>query len=147
VAAHDASRDRYREWLASQNLPFGFDAELAALADRVAKGITNATPPVDRWHRILPTVRVLEMVRQQFGPTTINSAYRSTTYNLAIGGVGDSRHAQNDAIDFSCRNGSPGQWGQFVRELRDAKVFVGGVGQYETFVHIDTRGTIATWTG
>lgn len=147
TTAHDARRDRYREWLQAQSLRFGFADELAACADRTSKGVRNDTPPVDRWHAILPTVRVLEQVRERFGPTVIHSAYRSLTYNVAVGGVGDSRHAQNDAIDFSCSGASPEQWALFLRGLRDAGQFAGGIGRYRTFVHVDTRGRAADWQG
>ena len=108
--------------------------------------VRNDTPPVELWHRMIPTLRLVERVREEFGPTTINSAYRSRSYNLAIGGVGDSRHSQNDAIDFRCRNGTPAEWAAFLREHRDAGVFKGGIGVYRTFVHVDTRGTNADWT-
>lgn len=147
MSDHTIRQDRYREWLATQSVRFSFDREVAALASRVSKGITNDTPPVERWHRIVPTLRVLERVRERFGATTVNSAYRSTAYNLAVGGVGDSRHAQNDAVDFVCATGTPAEWAAFVRELRTDGVFRGGVGVYRTFVHVDTRGTNADWSG
>jgi hypothetical protein len=147
VTDHALRRDRYREWLIAQNIPFGFPAEVAALADRVSKGITNGTPSPEHWLRIVPTLRVLEHVRHRFGPTTLQSAYRSIPYNIAIGGVGDSRHSKNDAIDFRCRTGTPEQWAEFLRGLRKSKVFTGGIGTYKTFVHVDTRGTVADWDG
>lgn len=145
---HAQRAARYREWLlASKVTQYGFADELAALADRTKLAVTNDTPPVERWHRILPTVKLLEAVREKFGPTTIHSAYRSTAYNLAVGGVGDSRHSQNDAIDFSCKTGTPAQWATFLKDLRAAGWFRGGVGVYRTFVHVDTRGTNADWSG
>lgn len=140
---------RYAEWLAFQGLRYGFDAEIAALATRKKAGITNDTPPVERWHKIVPTIRVLEMVRERFGPTSVHSAYRSTAYNIAVGGVGDSRHSQNDAVDFSCKTGTPAEWAAFCKDLRSKGVFTGGIGVYHksNFVHIDTRGTVADWSG
>lgn len=146
-AARTARRDRYAEWLTAQSLRFGFPAEIAALADRTARFVQNDTPPVEVWHRIVPTLRVVERVREQFGATTIHSAYRSASYNLAVGGVGDSRHAQNDAVDFSCKEGTPKEWALFLRGLRAEGVFAGGIGVYGTFVHVDTRGHTADWVG
>jgi uncharacterized protein YcbK (DUF882 family) len=94
---------------------------------------------------MIPTLLLAERVRERFGPTTITSAYRDRLYNLAIGGVGDSWHTQNCAIDFRCRDGSPTQWALFLRGLRDAGQFQGGIGVYAGWVHVDTRGTNADW--
>lgn len=144
---HELRRTRYFEWLTSKGLKYGFATEISALADRVTKGIRNDTPPVERWHRMLPTVDVVTAVRQQFGPTVINSAFRSMSYNIAVGGVGDSRHSQNDALDIACTNATPEQVGQYLKNLRATGAFSGGIGIYRTFVHVDTRGTNADWRG
>jgi uncharacterized protein YcbK (DUF882 family) len=145
--AHAERVARYTEWLQSRGVRFGFADEVPRLATNARLAVTNDTPPVELWHRMIPTLRLLERVRERFGPTTINSAYRSRSYNLAIGGVGDSRHSQNDAVDFRCRTGTPAEWAAFLREHRAAGVFQGGIGVYRTFVHVDTRGTNADWTG
>jgi uncharacterized protein YcbK (DUF882 family) len=148
-ATREARRDRYQEWLETHAFRYGFAAELAALSLNTRAGVANEIPPVERWSAIVPTVRLLERVRDLFGPTTIVSAYRSVPYNLAVGGVGDSRHAHNDAIDFRCGTGTPAQWATFLRGLRDAGQFAGGIGSYPRrgFVHVDTRGSAADWTG
>lgn len=140
---------RYREWLTAQGIKFGFDREVPALADRVSKGVRNSTPPVERWHQIVPTLRVLERVRERFGATSVHSAYRDRLYNAAVGGVGDSQHSKNDALDFSCATGTPAEWAAFLRDLRTQGVFTGGVGVYPRsgFVHVDTRGVRADWNG
>lgn len=144
---HELRRARYEEWLESKALMYGFAKEIASLATRTTKGIRNDTPPIERWHRIIPTVRIAEKVREQFGPTVIHSAYRSLTYNVAVGGVGDSRHSQNDALDIACTNATPEQVGQYLKNLRATGAFSGGIGIYRTFVHVDTRGTNADWRG
>ena len=145
MVAAQHQQARYAEWLAAQGLRFNFAAETAALSSRVAKGVTNSIPPVEGWHRILPTLALVEAVREQFGAVTLHSAYRSSPYNRAVGGVGDSRHSHNDAIDFSCATGTPTDWAAFLRERREASP--GGIGVYGTFTHVDTRGTNADWTG
>ncbi|MES2524024.1 MAG: D-Ala-D-Ala carboxypeptidase family metallohydrolase [Gemmatimonadota bacterium] len=150
MTARELRRERYREWLLAQQLRFGFANELANLANRVNKGVTNDTPPVDVWHAILPTVRLVEQVRQRFGTTVLHSAYRSTLYNathVLSGAVKDSRHTHNDALDFACGSASPREWADFLRDLRDGGAFKGGIGVYRTFAHVDTRGTNADWTG
>lgn len=136
---------RYREWLTAQGLRFGFANELADLATRVENGITNDVPPIEKWHRILPTVRMVEKVREVFGATTLTSAYRSLAYNIAVGGEKGSWHSRNVACDFQCRDGNPEQWARFLQDLRARGGFSGGIGIYRTFVHVDTRGTNADW--
>jgi uncharacterized protein YcbK (DUF882 family) len=146
VSDHALRRLRYAEWLAARGLRFGFDAEIAALANRFTKGVKNDTPPVELWHEILPTVKVVESVREHFGATTVNSAYRSPMYNAAVGGETKSLHMRNNAVDFVCATGTPEQWAAYLREQRRAGAFRGGIGTYKTFVHVDTRGTNADWT-
>lgn len=141
-------RLRYREWLESHaKAQFGFAGEIAALAGRVTKGVGNETPPVELWANIVPTIGLVEMVRREFGPTTIHSAYRAPAYNAVIGGEKNSMHMQNRAIDFACANGTPAQWSEFLHAKRRDGAFKGGIGVYKTFVHVDTRGTNADWTG
>ncbi len=139
---------RYREWLdAHAKAQYGFGGEIAALAGRVTKGVGNATPPVELWANIVPTIRLAEMVRAVYGATTINSAYRSPEYNAAVGGEQNSMHMKNLALDFSCATGTPAQWAELLHQKRREGVFKGGIGVYKTFVHVDTRGTNADWTG
>jgi uncharacterized protein YcbK (DUF882 family) len=145
VSAHTLRRERYREWLTAQGMRFGFDAEIAGKATAVTNGVTNDTPPVELWHRILPTVKLAEALREAFGATTVNSAYRSPTYNTAVGGETASRHMENDALDLRCASGTPAQWAAALRERRRKGEFRGGIGTYATFVHVDTRGVNRDW--
>jgi len=147
MTAHALRAARYREWLGAQCVRFGFDAEIAARATAVTGGVTNDTPPLEMWHRMLFTIRLAEMLREQFGPTTVNSAYRSPAYNAAVKGERASRHMQNDALDLVCATGTPEQWAAFLREQRRAGKFAGGIGTYRSFVHVDTRGVNADWSG
>lgn len=135
---------RYAEWLRDTvRAPFGFDREIAALASRAG----NEAPPVEDWHRIMPVVGLVAKVRERFGPTTITSAYRSKAYNARVRGAASSRHVQHDALDFKCNAGTPAEWAAFLRTLRDAGEFRGGIGVYRRgWVHVDTRGTNADWS-
>lgn len=143
AAERDAERQRLEEWLRdTTGARFGFASEIANLANNRRAGIRNSTPPAHLWHRIVPTLRLIEGVRERFGPTTITSGYRDLGYNTVIGGSVGSRHMQFDALDFTCANGSPAEWAAYLREQRAAGVFRGGVGTYvgRGFVHVDTRG-------
>lgn len=147
---HAIEREAYRAYLTAQLLKFGFADELADCANHVHHGVQNATPPKEIWYAMLPTVRVLERIREYFGPTSITSGYRSAPYNAtysANGAVKDSMHVRNLAIDFKCRDAQPRTVASFARDLRMQGLFTGGVGVYKSWVHIDTRGTVADWNG
>ena len=135
---------RYHDYLRDTlALPFGIDEEIATLARRPG----NEAPPVEDWHRIEAVARLVARVREQFGPTTITSAYRSKGYNARVGGSRNSRHTHHDALDFRCGSGTPAQWAAFLRGLRDEGVFSGGIGTYARgWVHVDTRGSNADWS-
>lgn len=55
------------------------------------------------------TAMRLEVIREFLGgPILINSWYRSTAVNNAVGGVADSQHKLGEAVDFRCPTfGSP----------------------------------------
>ncbi len=146
--ARDLHIARYRDWLDTQALLFGFGDELADYSNRARSNVLNAPPPVHMWHLIVPTIRLLERVREEFGPTVIVSAYRSPAYNESIeDSAKDSLHMHNKAVDFKCATGSPRIWAAYLEKLRREGAFKGGIGVYDTFVHVDTRGYNADWVG
>ncbi len=109
----------------------------------------NNPPPQTLWPRIANTAKMLDEIRQRLNAKcTILSAYRSLAYNGCVGGEPGSLHMQYNAIDFRCVSGSPTQWRAIARDVRaSASRFTGGIGIYSSFVHIDTRGSIANWEG
>lgn len=49
------------------------------------------------------TSMCMELIRQFLGgPINVNSWYRSTAVNNAVGGVADSQHKLGEAVDFTC---------------------------------------------
>ncbi|NPU12815.1 DUF882 domain-containing protein [Bradyrhizobium sp. 83012] len=112
------------------------------------KGL-NTYPAEALWPNIAPTAAVLDKLREDLGvPIRILSIYRSPLYNRCIDGSAvNSFHMQFKAIDFSCDTGSPAIWAAKLKEYRSRGVFSGGIGVYRSFVHVDTRGTNANWTG
>jgi zinc D-Ala-D-Ala carboxypeptidase len=46
--------------------------------------------------------KVVQPVRDQFGPTTINSGYRGPELNKAVGGSSKSQHCNGEAVDIEC---------------------------------------------
>jgi N-acetylmuramoyl-L-alanine amidase len=114
------------------------------------RGVTNSVPPQRLWKNIVPTLRIVDDLRESFGkPCTILSSYRSSDYNKAVGGVGLSQHLEFRALDIAFDGVAPQQVYDRLIEWRKAGKFVGGLGIYPTsgFVHIDTRNSNATWRG
>lgn len=74
-------------------------------------------------------------------PVIINSAYRSEKHNKAIGGSPKSQHLLGKAFDI-----------RITKDLDRATIHKAakaagfkGIGDYKTFVHIDTRDNPAYW--
>jgi hypothetical protein len=103
--------------------------------------------PVELWDNILPTLHVLEWVRAQYGvPVDVSSGYRDPAYNRAVGGAGESVHADFCAVDFLPRGQNPRAVGlKILREFPDAKLL--GIGVYNSFVHVDARHQVGLSKG
>nr|WP_250814026.1 N-acetylmuramoyl-L-alanine amidase [Neorhizobium tomejilense] len=111
----------------------------------------NALPPEHLWTNLSRTARMLDEIRRRLGaPIRILSCYRNQAYNGCVGGERNSLHLQFKAIDWHCDAGSVDRWHQIALEVRQSnREFAGGVGRYSSrgFVHVDTRGLNADWTG
>lgn len=85
----------------------------------------------------------LEDIRAHFGkPVNINSGYRCPTHNAEVGGAKQSQHMLGKAADIWIGGVDP----QKVRDYADEMIGDGGgVGDYDTFTHIDCRGYKARW--
>lgn len=112
-------------------------------------GGLNEVPPEGLWDNINKTAEVLDQLRSRLGvPIRLTSIYRNKAYNNCLSGAAsNSFHMQFKAADFKAGGGTPTQWRDELRRMRDDGVFQGGIGLYSTFVHVDTRGTNADWTG
>ena len=56
---------------------------------------------------------VVQPVRENFGPTVINSGYRGPALNEAVGGSAKSQHCKGQAVDIECPgvpNADIAQW-------------------------------------
>ena len=108
---------------------------------------TNSLPPRRQWKKIAPTLKVIDRMSSEMGRPleSIISAYRSPRYNRVVGGKSSSLHVRNQALDVKFRGASPRHVASVARYLRRKRKFSGGVGQYSSFVHVDTRGYNADW--
>jgi len=110
--------------------------------------VRNSLPPRQIWANIRPTLRVINMLSERLGTLPqYTSIYRSPEYNRLCGSSNGSYHIKNNAIDFKFPNTPPGKVVAVLKEMRSARIFSGGIGNYSTFTHVDTRGTNVDWTG
>ncbi|MEY8842903.1 D-Ala-D-Ala carboxypeptidase family metallohydrolase, partial [Cribrihabitans sp. XS_ASV171] len=107
----------------------------------------NTYPPRHLWPNIAGTARVLDQLRARLGrPVAITNAYRAPAYNACIGGAGSSLHMQFNALDFQVRGMAAPEVAMALRWMRDREgLFTGGIGRYNSFTHVDTRGHPSTW--
>ena len=93
------------------------------------------------WTNIIPTLHVLDWLREEMKrPIDVNGCFRSTNYNLAVGGASRSLHLHFNAIDFNVRGRKPLTVAKKLSEHKEAAFF--GIGLYKNFVHLDTRARV-----
>lgn len=140
----------FDSWFDSQGFRHFGAGEFTRYFAARRKGVTNSPPPKRIWNNIVPTLRIVDELRESFGsPCRILSSYRSTGYNKTVGGAPLSEHRNFTALDIVFDRVTPKQVYDRLLEWRRAGKFKGGLGIYPSsgFVHIDTRGKNATWSG
>ena len=85
-------------------------------------------------------VDILEAIRVHFGrPVTITSGYRTVSYNAGLKNSSKkSQHCNGLAADIKVEGHTPKEVYNYVCSLLGDH---GGVGIYNTFVHVDVRAT------
>lgn len=79
----------------------------------------------------------LQLIRDHFEkPVTINSAYRTESYNKKVGGAKSSYHMKGQAFDIVVSGHTPLEVAQFAQSIG-----ITGIIQYNPFVHVDSRPT------
>jgi uncharacterized protein YcbK (DUF882 family) len=87
----------------------------------------------------LDHIKKLQQLRQDLGSAIrITSAYRCPSHNKAVGGSDNSQHKIGTATDIQVSGMDPS-------EVQDACEKFDGLGRYDTFTHIDSRGSKARW--
>ena len=96
---------------------------------------------------------LLEAIRLHFGcPVAITSGFRTAAHNASIPGASPhSQHLYGRAADFRVEGVSVAEAAAYAETLLPGK---GGIGRYPPrkgracgWVHLDTRGAKARWTG
>lgn len=90
----------------------------------------------------LALLPVLEGVRQHFNaPVIIDCACRCPAHNKSVGGATRSQHLLGNAADIKVTGVKPDDVAAYLEQANHD----GGVGRYNTFTHVDVRGTKARW--
>lgn len=90
-------------------------------------------------------VSLLQKIRTHFGKAvTITSAYRTPGHNKSVGGTTYSQHLYGTAADIKVSGVSPQKVAAYAETILPGK---GGIGIYDTFVHIDVRASCSRWRG
>lgn len=86
-------------------------------------------------------VDILQKIRDHVKkPVHINSAYRTPSHNKKVGGSPKSQHVDGRAADIRIDGETP------ERVAKIAEYYgADGIGLYDTFTHIDTRGYKSRW--
>ena len=87
----------------------------------------------------------LQKIRDHFKvPVTINSAYRTESYNKKVGGASKSYHMKGQAFDIVVKGISAKDVALYAETLLKN---TGGIGVYSNFIHIDSRKEKSRWKG
>ena len=82
-------------------------------------------------------VSYLQQIRDWAGKAvTINSGYRTASYNEKIGGAKNSYHVKGQAADIVVSGKTPLEVAKKAEDLG-----MKGIIKYDSFVHVDTRTT------
>lgn len=82
-------------------------------------------------------VSYLQSIRDWAGASvTINSGYRTASYNESIGGAKNSYHVKGQAADIVVSGKTPLEVARKAEDLS-----MKGIIKYSSFVHVDTRTT------
>lgn len=134
-----------------------FTADEVVKPEKKRGNVRNGVPPWELLPNIVPTLRILDRVREELGsPLMVSSGYRSPEYNDAVGGASRSLHMAFSAIDCYSEDVANVELYEVLRSVVGDHFLAAfcGLGYYEhaQFCHFDTRGLTqdmdgASWSG
>lgn len=97
------------------------------------------------------TMDYAQTLRSTLGfPLRVNSGHRSVAHNAAVGGAENSMHLRL-ALDLSPTGDNREEKLRDLWRVAELEMNWGGIGKYETFVHLDRRDLldrgVARWNG
>lgn len=89
-------------------------------------------------------IDLCDRIREAYGSAVrVNSGYRCHAHNAKVGGASNSMHLAGLAADLAPVDGDIKRFQELILSQFDKRC--GGLGLYDTFVHIDLRHTRARW--
>jgi uncharacterized protein YcbK (DUF882 family) len=89
----------------------------------------------------------LQVLRDAVGRLDPTNGYRCKEHNADVGGTVNSQHLKGKAADIKSKTLNPKEIATIVDDLmKNEKFKLGGVGIYNTFTHVDIRGSRARWS-
>ena len=103
--------------------------------------------PEDVKSNIIELAENLQVLRDFLNtPIKITNAFRCESKNNSVNGVKNSQHLVGKAADLQVFQLSPNKVADAVSELMEKNLFkMGGLGRYNSFTHVDIRGSKARW--
>ena len=86
-------------------------------------------------------IRILQDVRDKFGPIKINSGVRCVEHNKSVGGSENSQHLKGRAADIVPLESDLETVFRFIDENHNNT----GLSLYSSFIHVDSRGRRVRW--
>lgn len=108
----------------------------------------TAVPAIHQYQAIRLAETYLEPIRHAAGdrPIIVISWYRSKAWNRRVGGARQSRHMSASAADIRIQGMTALDLHDLILDLMLAgSIPYGGLGLYDSFVHVDSRGYLARW--
>jgi len=92
----------------------------------------------------------LQIIRDYVGqPISVNSAFRCKSHNSRIGSKDTSQHILGKAGDITIKSFTPNEVADIVENMLTNETlpsfYIGGLGIYKTFNHLDIRKNKARW--
>ena len=124
------------------------------LTDNFSKSEFNCKCGCEMPNDVLDNIKLLavqlQTIREYVGqPIKINSAYRCKLHNSIIGGVKTSQHILGKASDITINTFTPDEVVDVIENLLVNEMlgsfYIGGLGRYNTFTHLDIRDYKARW--